>query len=125
HGNEAAGSRPGIERNERRPAHEDDEEQEGDHGAGADLRARVARFAVHWGKSDGFAHAAFSAALGPGPVRRATTSAAGPIILGRPSSSTSSRSAAARTLRRWAMTITVASRARARVIAANKAASPF
>ena len=55
-------------------------------------------------KNERVAHAAFSAVLGP--ARRATTSADGPIILGRPSSRTSRRSAASRTPRRWAMTMT-------------------
>src|SRR5437868_3411939 len=93
----AGGAHASIERHESRPAEEYDKEQKRDHETRADFGARVSGFAVHRLQCDDFAHAAFSAALGP--VRRATTSAAGPIIFGRPSSSTSSRSAAASTPR--------------------------
>ena len=60
----AGGTHAGIQRDERRPAEEYDEEQDRDHQPGADFRARVSGFAVHWLQCDDFAHAAFSAAFG-------------------------------------------------------------
>src|SRR5690349_16286951 len=105
------------------PAEKHDEKGNGDDRAETDLAARVARFRVNGrGEDERVTHAAFSADLGA--LRRATTSLAGPIIRGLPSSRTSRRSTVERTPRRCAMTMTVAPRERALAIVPTSAASP-
>src|SRR6476620_10158025 len=95
-GDRALRSYTRIERRQRCPAEQNHEEQYRNDEPGTDFALRVASFKIERrGEQNGIGHAAFSEVFGP--ANRATTSCAGPNILGRPSSRTSSASAASRT----------------------------